>query len=198
MKTRRDLVPPEWFETLYGTEPDPWHFATSDYERQKYAATLAALSRSTYGRGLEIGCSIGIFTRQLAPRVGKLLAVDVVPNAIEAARRECRDQPSVEFSLTRVPDELPAGRFDLITLSEVGYYWDHTRLEDFAAWLATALAPGGECVLVHWTGETDYPLTADEVHDGIIRATSGFLRVRRSTAEETYRLDVLEAPLREL
>ena len=31
--------------------------------------------------------------------------------------------PQVEFRLLRVPEEFPEGQFDLILLSEVGYYW---------------------------------------------------------------------------
>ena len=34
---------PGYFERLYARDPDPWRFATSEYERDKYAATLAAL-----------------------------------------------------------------------------------------------------------------------------------------------------------
>ena len=34
---------PGYFEQLYASDPDPWRFATSDYERDKYAATLDAL-----------------------------------------------------------------------------------------------------------------------------------------------------------
>ena len=35
----------EYFKGMYATEADPWRFATSPYERDKYAATLAALPR---------------------------------------------------------------------------------------------------------------------------------------------------------
>ena len=34
---------PAYFEALYAADPDPWRFATSAYEREKYTATLAAL-----------------------------------------------------------------------------------------------------------------------------------------------------------
>ncbi len=30
------------FEARYRADPDPWGYTTSDYERQKYEATLAA------------------------------------------------------------------------------------------------------------------------------------------------------------
>jgi SAM-dependent methyltransferase len=191
MSKRRDLVPPEWFDELYARDGDPWEFATSDYERDKYAATLGALSRPFYRRGFEIGCSVGVLTQQLAARVGRLLAVDVVESALQAARERCRDLASVDFKQMRVPDVLPAGPFDLIMVSEVAYYLDRARLNGFAAWLCDSVSAGGECVLVHWTGETDYPLTADDVHDTIIEATKATLSLRRTIHTQRYRLDVL-------
>lgn len=35
----------DYFEDLYGHKLDPWRFATSDYEHEKYDATLGALPR---------------------------------------------------------------------------------------------------------------------------------------------------------
>ena len=58
------------------------------------------------------------------------------------------------------------GSFDLIVLSEVGYYWQREDLERTANLLADLQAPGSHLVLVHYTAPvTDYPLTGDEVHD---------------------------------
>ena len=41
----------DFFEALYQQDPDPWQFATSEYEAQKYAATMAALPRDLYQSG---------------------------------------------------------------------------------------------------------------------------------------------------
>jgi len=38
-------VPPEYFEEKYKTDIDPWQFRTSEYEREKYQATLGSLTR---------------------------------------------------------------------------------------------------------------------------------------------------------
>ena len=67
MTRRRVTIPGDYFEALYASSPDPWHFATSDYERRKYAKTLDAIGHVA-GEAFEIGCSIGIFTRALAAR----------------------------------------------------------------------------------------------------------------------------------
>ena len=47
MSRRKGTIPPGYFEALYAEDSDPWKFASSPYERDKYAATLAALLRRT-------------------------------------------------------------------------------------------------------------------------------------------------------
>ena len=61
-----ETMTPAYFDQLYAVDDDPWQLATSDYEQAKYARTLAALPRSRYGSALEVGCSIGVLTTQLA------------------------------------------------------------------------------------------------------------------------------------
>jgi cyclopropane fatty-acyl-phospholipid synthase-like methyltransferase len=191
MTRRTGSITPDYFVDLYRGDSDPWGFATSDYERRKYAATLSALTRSRYRSGFEIGCANGVLTRQLAPHFDALLAVDVVPEVLDRARATCADLPQIEFRLMQVPDEVPDGQFELILLSEVGYYWDRARLADFARWAAQALPPSGELLLVHWTGETDYPLSGDEAHDAIIRHMAAQMTPIAARREPRYRLDLL-------
>src|ERR1700710_2019517 len=114
---------PEYFSELYASNPDPWNFVTSPYEHAKYEATLAALSRPAYAEGLEVGCSIGVLTRRLADRCAHLLSLDVAESALDAARARCADSPHVDFLRAAVPAEWPPGRFDLIVLSEVLYFF---------------------------------------------------------------------------
>ena len=117
-----NTLPPEYFDQVYQANRDPWNFETSPYERTKYAATLAALPRPHYAEAFEIGCSLGVLSAQLAPRCGHLLAVDVSEAALAQARARCAGLPQVEIRLLRVPEEFPSQQFDLILLSEVGYY----------------------------------------------------------------------------
>ena len=186
-------LPPDYFTGLYADEADPWRFATSDYERAKYAATLASLPRPRYRSGLEVGCSIGVLTRQLAPRCDALVAIDVVLKVLDAARAACADYPNVRFVQAAVPGAWPDGRFDLILLSEVVYYLDRTDLERLVARVEAALSPGGDVVLVHWLGKTDYPLSGDEAAEGFIAGARGFARVLKGSRTADYRLDVLRA-----
>jgi SAM-dependent methyltransferase len=189
-------LPASYFDALYGRDADPWRFRTSGYERAKYDATLAALPRPRYRRGLEVGCSVGVLTRDLAERCDALLAVDAAERALAAARATCADRPNVEFARLRVPAEWPVGAaapFDLILLSEVVYYFDRADVARLAERVRGTLAPGGDCLLVHWTGDTDYPLSGDDAAESFIAAASRFASVTRQERSERYRLDLLRA-----
>lgn len=186
-------LPSDYFAGIYATDPDPWGFTTSPYEQAKYAATLASLPRDAYASALEIGCSIGVFTQALAPRCGELLAIDIAPAALDAARQRCAGQPHVRFEKAAVPGEWPAGRFDLIVLSEVIYFLDPGDIAALVERLREALRPGGDVVLVHWLGETDYPLSGDAATTLLVEGASGFLDVRHQARDPQYRLDVLRA-----
>lgn len=184
-------MPPGYFEDRYAADPDPWRFATSEYERAKYAATLAALPRRRYGAALEVGCSIGVLTRALAARCDALVAVDVAPSALDQARACCRDLAHVRFALNQVPGAWPEGGYDLILLSEVVYYLDEADVGRLAERIRDGLLPDGDVVLVHWTGETDYPLSGDEAAEILIARTAGFLNPVHQARTREYRLDVL-------
>lgn len=195
------MTPPDesltdaYFEDVYRASPDPWNFETSEYEHAKYARTLAALPRERYARALEVGCSIGVLTGLLSERVGTLLSVDVSERALARARERNRGRENVTFERRRLPDDAPAGPFDLIVLSEVGYYFSTRDLEAVLDRLTAALAPGGDLILVHWTPPVpDYPQTGDAVHEAALRRTPAPLRHRHAERHERYRLDVLSNP----
>lgn len=182
-----------YFDAVYAAKSDPWNFETSDYEREKYRATLAALPSPRYRRAFEIGCSIGVLTAMLAPRCDDLLAVDVTESALAQARRRLAEMPQVRIEKMAVPATFPSERFDLIVLSEVGYYWSAADLALACSRMLQALEAGGQLLLVHWTPPVhDYPLTGDAVHDHFLAeaAHAGFSHPV-SRREENYRLDLL-------
>ena len=181
----------QYFDKLYEEDQDPWNFETSEYERTKYAATLAALPNERYQNALEIGCSIGVLTEQLAVRCERLLAIDGSELPLRQARKRLADKPHVHLSQMRVPDAFPDDQYDLILVSEVGYYWSHQDLAKAQQKILETLRPGGHLLLVHWIQPTNYPLTGDEVHDAFRDlAQADHLLVHRDhqrTAQ--YRLD---------
>lgn len=189
--TESASLPPAYFDALYARDPDPWRFATSDYERAKYTATLAALPGPQVGAALEVGCSIGVLTRQLAPRCTSLLAVDMAEAALAEARQRCATLPHVTIRRLRIPQEWPEGRFDLILFSEMLYYLSPTDVAVTAGRARNALRPGGAALLVHYTQATDYPCTGDAASQIFIEALG--LPTILQRREARYRLDLLQA-----
>ena len=188
-------LPSTYFDDVYRANADPWNFESSPYEREKYAATLAALPHATYAEAFEIGCSLGVLTAQLAPRCNHLLAVDVTEVPLTKARKRCAQLPQVELQLLRIPDQYPSQHFDLVLLSEVGYYWSPPDLAKAIDLITASLLPGGQLLLVHWTPPVhDYPLTGDDVHAAFLEkaGSDGPLRYLSGQRHEQYRLDLLE------
>jgi SAM-dependent methyltransferase len=177
-----------YFEELYTTSPDPWGFRVRAYERRKYAITLAALPRERYDRAFEPGCSIGVLTGMLAKRVDLLLASDISPTAIAIAERA--DLPdNVELAVRTVPHDWPDGSFDLIVVSELGYYFDPDDLDQFIARATNSLEENGHLIAVHWrTPVPDYPSDAAAVHSRLLASE---LKPLAHYEDDHFVLDVL-------
>jgi trans-aconitate methyltransferase len=188
-----NVITPAYFDQLYAADPDPWRFATSAYERAKYLVTLAALPARRFASGLEVGCSIGVLTRLLAAQCDRLLGVDVSAAPLVQARRSCADLRHVNFRQARVPVEWPAGRFDLIVLSEVLYFLSPAQIAATARRLEGCLLPGAAVVAVNWLGDTDTECDGDAAAELMIAATRGRLTRRLQLRMPRYRLDVFTA-----
>lgn len=189
---RSESVPLSHFENLYRRGADPWRFATSAYEAAKYAATLDALPRRRYGKALEVGCSIGVFTAGLAGRCDDLLAIEPVATALAAARERNRDSPTVRFAEAAIPDGWPAEPFDLVVLSEILDYLSGPDLRRVGDALRSWLGAGGDVVMVHWLGKKrSAEPQHDEASEVLIAATAGFLTPLLQHRNADYRLDVL-------
>ncbi len=181
----------EYFEGLYARSGDPWDFETSEYERRKYERTLEALGARRFRRALEAGASIGVFTEMLADRCEELLAVDVSERAVAVARERLADRPHVRVERRTLPEEMPAGPFDLIVASEVLYYFPREQMLTTLECFERELAPGGTLLAVHWRRETKtYPLQGDEVHELLVEHTR--LETKETIIEPDYRLDLFE------
>jgi cyclopropane fatty-acyl-phospholipid synthase-like methyltransferase len=187
----RQTLRPEYFDALYTADPDPWKFAASPYERDKYTLTLNAMPKSRYRSALEVGCSIGVLTRSLASRCDTLIAIDGAQTPLLEARRRCADLPGVRFEHMFVPDQWPDGVFELILLSEVVYYLSRDDVGRLAAKVINSLPKGGSVILVHWTGLTNYPLSGDEAADLFIERIGPTCVVERADRYAEFRLDVL-------
>jgi trans-aconitate methyltransferase len=192
--------PAEVFDRLYAADPDPWRYETSPYERDKYAATLGALPDALIGAALELACSIGVMTRQLAERCDSLLALDGAEAALATARRRCADLPQVSFRHARLPAGLPpspGGGWDLVVASELLYFLSPADILLLASSLCGASAPTGSILLVNWTGDTDTPCTGEQAASLFVECCldAGFrhaLLQRHAEPDGRYRLDRLD------
>ena len=190
--SERASLTPAYFEAIYAADIDPWQFETSEYERAKYADTIAALADRRFASGFEVGCSIGVLTELLAARCDRLLAIDVADAALDRARDRCRDAGHVRFARMQVPDEWPEGTFDLIVFSEVLYYLAPLDIASATAAAMRALSPGGVALLVHFTDPTNYPVSGDNAVGCFVQAAGDAIKPVRHERRGRYRLDCFE------
>lgn len=179
-----------YFERVWASSPDPWRFETRWYERRKRALTMACLPEWHYGSAFEPGCATGLLTAALAERCDGVLATDVSDRPLRTARDRLRGRSGVRLRTMAVPAEWPEGEtFDLIVLSEVGYYCGGAALGRLATRVASSLTSEGTLLACHWRHPVaDHPSGAEEVH-GTLASTVGATRVVRHE-EDDFLLDV--------
>jgi trans-aconitate 2-methyltransferase len=152
---------------------------------------------------LEIGCGIGTVTRLIAKYAsgGKVVAVDISPQSIEAARELHRDLSNVEFVVSDMSDFSHALRFDFVVLPDV---LEHIPVEQHKALFATLkkCVHAGSTILINipdphylrWVHKNrpdllqiiDQPLATNELLDAVY--PSGFYL----HSLNTYSLGILE------
>ena len=170
MTTAPETLGAGYFDGMYAAAADPWGFTERWYERRKYAITLAMLPRERYRAAFEPGCSIGVFSRLLAPRCGTLLSCDLAAAAVSAAAERTADLPQVRVEQRDITAQWPSGRFDLVVLSEILYYFGDHDLEQVLKHAAASLEPEGTLLAVHWRHPVaDYPRPGDDVHRALVR-----------------------------
>lgn len=180
---------PSSFEEYFRSSDDPWGFDSRWYEERKRALVLASLPRRRFARTLELGCATGALTAGLVERSDEVVAVDASETALQRARARV---PSATFEHRVLPTDWPAGRWDLIVLSELAYYWSAADLADALAHIVDGLTEDGVLVACHWRHPmSDAPLDAEIVHRALAR--TGLRRLARHL-ESDFLLEVWAAP----
>lgn len=153
MKAERE----RYFGSLYESSPDPYGVRHRWYEQRKQAILLASLPHASYRNVFEPACGIGDLTAKLAARCKHLLASDFNAVAAAAAASNTADLPNVRVETQVLPRDWPyaAAPFDLIVLSEIGYFLSESELREVAALCSSWLTHDGALVACHWT--CDFP-----------------------------------------
>lgn len=177
-----------FFEAKYRGDADPWHFATDPYEQDRYRTILAALSHRRYGRSLEPGCSVGVLTERLAALCDHIDALDLSPSAIAVAQTRCTHLDNVSLCCGALTPGLPFADYDLLVLSEIGYYFSAADWRELVSTLVHALAPNSTLLATHWLGRSpDHQISGDDVHT--ILAAHPLLRLDHTERHRRFRLD---------
>ncbi len=173
-------LPDSYFDRMYAESADPWQLQTRWYERRKFAICMAMLPYPRYRHAFEPGCSVGVLTEALMGRCDHVTSADVAAAALEATHRRlmatgCRDR--VALLHQSLDDPWPALHFDLVVLSEVGYYLPPDVLRAVLDRELPRVAPGATVLAAHWRHPVaDYPMTGDHAND-IIGATAGLHQI---------------------
>jgi SAM-dependent methyltransferase len=179
----------EDFEARYRADPDPWGYLASEYERAKYATTLAACGPGRFACALELGGSIGVFSAMLAPRCERLVTVDVSPTAVAAARSRLAGHPAVDQIVGAIPAAVPRLQFDLVVASEILYYLSDEELAGMLSLLQGCMVAGARLVAVHWRPPgPERPRDAEQAH-AALASVPWLKRVGRGGTDD-YLLEV--------
>ena len=110
-----------------------------------YHNFLLRYLRSPCQAALEIGCGKGEFSRRLAERSARVLALDLSPEMIRLARAQAR-LPNIEFEIADVMlYEWPPEGFDCIASIATVH---HLPLREIFLQMKAALKPGGVLLIL--------------------------------------------------
>ena len=155
-----------YFDQLFAGNDDPWAFRQRWYEQRKRAITLASLPRRRYRAIFEPGCANAELSAALAERCDRLLCCDTASAAVALARTRLSLFDHAEVRQARLPGDWPNESFDLIVLSEIGYYLDADDLQQVIRHASQSLTADGQLLACHWRPAIDgCPLNARQVHD---------------------------------
>lgn len=179
----------ENFDALYAADEDPWHLQSRWYEARKRALTLACLPAARYPRAYEPGCANAELSVALAARCDHLLVSDGSARAVQLARRRTQALPQVEVLQAWLPAQWPGRTFDLIVISELGYYLRPADLDQLAHRLLGSMQPGATVLACHWRQPIEgCLLSGDAVHQRLAQRLA--LPHLAGYVDDDLRLDV--------
>ena len=135
------------FESLYRAGAEPWTYSERAVETLRHEKVAAIVRALAPRRALDLGCSLGQLTAQLAELPTELHAADLSPTAVRRARKRLTTPAFACGSATALP--YAPESFDVVVASDGLYSW-HLRPAERATALGEihdVLALGGHAVL---------------------------------------------------
>ncbi|RYY78209.1 MAG: methyltransferase domain-containing protein [Moraxellaceae bacterium] len=156
----------DYFDQLYAHNDDPWDYENRWYEQRKRQICLSLLPLKHYSSILEVGCSNGVFSQDLAARCQKLLCIDGNATAVHLAQNRLRNMPHVDVLQRQIPQQWPHEQFDLIVISEIAYYLTQKQLLELTILATQSLTAQGMLLCCHWRYPIEgFELTGTQVHE---------------------------------
>lgn len=111
---------------------------------------------------LEIGCGIGRFLKDLAPRLASLTGIDISSRMVEIARERLKLEPNVTVEIGSGDDlsTFAAASVDIVLAVDCFPYLVQVGPDLAARTIAESariLAPGGDLVIFNWSYRNDFP-----------------------------------------
>ena len=124
------------FDRIAALSNDEWNH-NNHYD----SFLLTHLPRSSELEALEIGCGTGGFSRLLAGRFRRVLALDLSPRMIEIARQRSQAYPNIDFQVADImTQDFSAERFGCVAAIATLH---HLPLEPMLSRVKNILKPGG-------------------------------------------------------
>ncbi len=153
------------------------------------AALVEFLERAQPRTVLELACGTGLFTRMLAPRAERLLAVDASPEVLAINRaRVARD--NVEYIEADLFSWSPPRRFDMVFMSFWLSHVPEARFAEFWRWVGAALADRGAAYII----DSAHDSTSTAVDHARPDAKSGIVTRRLNDGREFRIVKVFHQP----
>ncbi len=90
----------------------------------------------------------------------------ISPTAVLRAQQRCAALKNVTIRCASLSEQIPASGFDLIVLSEIGYYSDPEQWKDTTTKMVRPMGAGATLLATHWLGiSSDHRMSGDQVHE---------------------------------
>lgn len=177
-----------WYRFLYRLGITPWESDTETLGSQIDALLSAEEAHRTppYGTAVDLGCGMGRWSIVMARRGWNVVGIDVVPRAIDAARRNAGsagvDVSFIAGDVTALGEAGLEPGVSLFLDVECFNHLDDLQRQSVGEGIDTLASPDASVLLLTWRPARRGPLPPGADEDDILTALPGW----RITGTEDY------------